>query len=566
MKRVIFIIFNLFIVYFAISCNNNPSSSEPENEEIIEGTVITNDTLSGVLGFENSPYIIRNKVLVPRDSTLIIEAGVKIYFKSSENEEDFDHLNLNVGMLLVYGNVIANGTDNKPILFSRANEKGYWGTIFLYTYTFDVENSFINCKFEYGNRIDNFQDRDFRFGTVTSNHAKIVIKDCIVQYSKTDGVSCTNSFAIIDNSIISNNLDEGISCDRSDAEITNNILQYNSEIAILLYEYSDAIISENIIIGLQDEAINYGISLIRSSARIINNSISNCRLSGIYLSNTTPNHFTFPNGIIISNNIINDNSMGISIRNSSMTSPIISNNMIRNNTSYGISISSQVDINIYQNIIDNNKEGISISGSEDFYIYNNVIRNNERGGIICRNTDYVSIVNNEIINNGNGDSYLGGVYLLSTRSDIINNLILGNHIGIKLSSLRGLANITNCNILNNEIGITISPRDISEITNSIIYNNVSSFVFEDNYSGTTNLSHSLLQDSTIQSEIIDLGNNLLESNPLFVDEANDNYQLSSDSPCINQGFNDIVNLPEYDLLGNPRIVGDFIDIGVYEYQ
>ncbi|MBN2162287.1 MAG: PKD domain-containing protein [Pontiellaceae bacterium] len=53
--------------------------------------------------------------------------------------------------------------------------------------------------------------------------------------------------------------------------------------------------------------------------------------------------------------------------------------------------------------------------------------------------------------------------------------------------------------------------------------------------------------------------------PCFVDYENGDYRLMSNSPCINWGENTYVsNL--VDVAGNPRIVGDYVDMGAYEFQ
>jgi hypothetical protein len=53
--------------------------------------------------------------------------------------------------------------------------------------------------------------------------------------------------------------------------------------------------------------------------------------------------------------------------------------------------------------------------------------------------------------------------------------------------------------------------------------------------------------------------------PNFIDAGTGNLRLQSNSPCINAGNNSYV-ASSVDLDSRPRIVGDFVDIGAYEFQ
>ena len=61
----------------------------------------------------------------------------------------------------------------------------------------------------------------------------------------------------------------------------------------------------------------------------------------------------------------------------------------------------------------------------------------------------------------------------------------------------------------------------------------------------------------------------LNENPLWLGAGDFPYYLQIGSPCIDSGTLDLptgIELPQYDLAGNPRVYGTTIDIGAYEWQ
>ena len=117
------------------------------------------------------------------------------------------------------------------------------------------------------------------------------------------------------------------------------------------------------------------------------------------------------------------------------------------------------------------------------------------------------------------------------------------------------------------------------IVNSIFYGNVTDQIYLVNDGPeeplTMNIYNSLIEGG--ESNILNPSNwntlNWLEGNldtdPLWIGSGNYPYMLSNDSPCIDAGTLELppgIVLPEYDLAGNPRIFGETVDMGAYEWQ
>jgi len=125
--------------------------------------------------------------------------------------------------------------------------------------------------------------------------------------------------------------------------------------------------------------------------------------------------------------------------------------------------------------------------------------------------------------------------------------------------------LINCTMVQNNAGtegggIYNESNTIATISNTIVWGNYSG-IYNDATSAV-NMKYSLIQDypATPASFLI-----AGTTDPLFADAATGNYQLQSNSPCINVGRNDsIPSGINTDLASHTRIYDGTVDIGAYE--
>jgi hypothetical protein len=176
------------------------------------------------------------------------------------------------------------------------------------------------------------------------------------------------------------------------------------------------------------------------------------------------------------------------------------------------------------------------------------------GGI--RNDGHAEIINSTVSGNGaNGSQSVGGLSNLGTLS-VINATISGN----RGDFAGGVANDGGtANLMNSIIALNESP-ELPDITD-----------------GITSRGYNLIGNeggATFDENVGDLvGTPEMPVDPRFVQNAppapsaEGDFRLRSDSPAINAGNPDTtgLNLPDFDLAGNPRVLDDRIDMGAFEF-
>jgi len=327
----------------------------------------------------------------------------------------------------------------------------------------------------------------------------------------------------------------GIGMSRASVTIENCHFENNAYDAISC-SYNSATIINNNIIRNSDE---WGIDIVQSNSTITNNIIEN---NGVITGYSGINYYGSDG--IIENNIIRGNG-GNGIHLPEYSNPLIKNNVIK----------------------DNGYPGIYCGLNSSPTIENNTLSGNESGGVYCEFENSPNIINNIIKENE------WGIYCLDQGAPfIIGNLIIdSNNDGICCDNASPI--ITNNTIAYNGVSISncagIFCADNSDpiITNTILWENGAAFDISGSGANPI-ISYSLVQGANLPMWVQDAGNNIFAENPMFVNEMGGDYNLRTNSPCIDAGTPDTtgLNLPEFDISGNPRIYNDIIDIGAYEWQ
>ncbi len=314
----------------------------------------------------------------------------------------------------------------------------------------------------------------------------------------------------------------------------------------------------------------------------------------------------------LTNNSISGNSGGgVGLQ---ATDATLTNNSITGNTGLGgLSLGTETATLTYNTI-----KGNTTSGSETYggglYLsttiailsYNTVSGNTasasdigSNGGGIALEATTATLTNNTIAGNtasSTNGSHGGGLYLEAKTATLINNEISDNIAAASSSRGGGLylaattATLTNNTIASNAaneggglrlvIGTT-ETTDTAKLYNNLFWANITTanqgadlWINNDGDGDYLPTPVTLLANNFDQSAVgfkITLPITIDPSNPnkvdpLFVDANGGDFHLQPGSPMIDAGYPGTPDLPEFDIAGTPRVLGNSVDIGAYEFD
>jgi len=287
---------------------------------------------------------------------------------------------------------------------------------------------------------------------------------------------------------------------------------------------------------------------------------------GIYCSSSSP---TLQN-LVVSDNMA---SWGGGIKCEWESNPILTNvNIISNNGNNGGGLHCQSNsspVLNYVTIMDNigfHGGGVYCENSNPI-IKNSTILNNQAengGGIYCINGSSPDLINIDISDNMSASGG-GGIYCQDNCNPTIIGCLISGNQAVQGAAMyfRSESNpiLTNLTVADHSYGggICCNFNADAILTNCIFWDNIP-------YDFNVISGSIVAAYSDIQSGWAGEGN--IAEDPLFLDSGTHPYSLLEDSPCINAGIPDTtgLNLPEFDLAGNPRVYGGRIDMGAYENQ
>jgi hypothetical protein len=542
MKRMLYILIILFFVSCAFALD-------------VSGHIMRNSTWYP----ENNPYIVTAFLYVDEGVTLTILPGVEVqvcgynkntpgYFEWNNGTEPLSK------MIVIYGRLIANGTPQGPIIFDKRedNPDYRWGGIYMHTESLPC--SFSHCVFRntfYDNSVPGVRS----YGALDSETGHIIIRSCVfdMNYVGFHTEWLHSDMNIYDCQFISvNNLypntgTQNICVDPQFLWINSSGIHdhYNKLTIVKCYFKGRAILNsgfkylETLYLNStfdycttpyasRDDRLDQAGSFSYYGNLVINH----CDWMNCYSSTVTDTSFFRKNRI----DVTQPSAQLMKIGSNGSGVNIISDNFLYGNVQY-----------YGRNVNDKNT-----------YFFNNYLETTSEN-VMC--LDY------------NGETNIGKLNIfnnffrnMNINNEFYANLLYTNNYSYQLPIHPKVFN----NTFIDYYSIMDGEYNAGQFINNIIFGFVG---YTSSLSGTLPLTftHNCLTESFPDwGTTLDGGGNIFE-NPYFMEPTLGDFQLQTDSPCIDAGV-DLSDLPSYDVRYYKRAVAGTgtvpgsVDMGAYEYD
>ena len=490
---------------------------------ILHFSIISSIEVSGHLiedtiwGPDNNPYEVVDHVFVDAGVTLTILPGTEIKIQSAQLTCSYDfynnfwYLTGSAKMIWVDGEIIAEGTEQDSIIFTRRQDDPdyYWGCIYITE--FSEMPVFKHCIFEYGGGMG-IDVGNLTRAVVTTRNGRGLVRNCIFR---------NNAHGFCAYYTLTQNIE--VSQCSFDRNNSNNYIQtvgggLHISIKRNAQNNKPALISHNIFDqGVIDVSSAYYVDNCHLSCDNIITSVEQGDQLSYFYNNRFISCFTGIRGgdtgdsLYIKNNRFIDGSRGIDIDHA------------------------------YVEISDNYFEGCGISGPSQI--------------------ELMGIVANNVISNT-------GIAISGRFNEIYNNIFYNNNM---VSSVIGSSDFFESNLMFGNLELCNLLADTPIIENNIFINNNVDYI--DIFGNP--IFRNCIIDFPLEYPLIDGGGNIivdsLQAQSIFRDIQNGDFHLAPGSIAIDAGFDTLGYYYPFDLDYNHRVWdGDgngtaIIDIGPYEY-
>lgn len=497
----------------------------------------------------------------------------------------------NSSILVEDGALFSNGTTDNPIQFyTSKNVESFPGIIFKKPTTPNIPYS----KFKHtsisgmisGLNIMGVEGEDLLFSvsncifdsceisSIISLYSSIIVDSCKFTNGAPETLNTNPSYYIssfssnvsVSNSVFSDSRGGGIRCEMGCLKLANSSFDISGEIAfgancVYTVQTSDSVSINNCNFTNPSDADTNtwagALYIFSPYAPVI---IQSSNFNNTYSSNYGSVNIEYGNNVVLHDLLFKNNSTkasgGAIILNGIKNAKLSKSSFIQNsaNQNGGAVKVEKVDTLQFSNLVFNKNSSL-ISGGGVYLDQSGALikecsfveNSSPKGGGLFFSRSSSNLTNS--IFNSNRNS----IYFDITERIVLENLLITNDstIAINVNLTTDTLFASNITSSNNYRDLFINSNTKSRFTNSIFWNSEAG----------------LLNDNIIGAYIVFdkcWGDDDGEGNPLFVDEANGDYTLLENSPCIDAGdSNYCVSI--VDLNNNDRIFSRNIDIGAYEY-